>query len=326
MVGRPKAELELRNDERESLIRYKKRKRTNRNLAFRAEIVLLCASGMTNQAVAEKLRANKDTVGKWRRRFVERRLEGLLDEPRVGAPRTISDEQIEEVIVKTLESKPKARTHWSTRKMAKESGLSHSTIGRIWRTFGLKPHVVRGFKISNDPQFIEKVRDIVGLYLSPPRNAVVFSFDEKPQVQALQRAQPVLPLDLGAPERQTGNYIRHGTLDLFAAMDVASGRVIAKCKQQHRAKDFVAFLKEVDAAVAPELELHIILDNLSAHKAEPVRRWLVRHPRFHLHFTPTYSSWLQPGRTLLCRPHQRSVATRFASQRPSSEEGHHRLR
>lgn len=252
----------------------------------------MCASGMPNVAVARKVRANKDTVGRWRRRFVERRLEGLLDEPRPGAERAINDDQIEEIVVKALESPPKGRTHWSTRKMAKNAGVSHSTVGRIWRAFGLKPHIVRGFKISNDPQFIEKVRDIVGLYLSPPRNAVVFAFDEKPQVQALERAQPVLPMDLGAPERRTGNYARHGTLDLFAAIDVVTGRVIAKCKKQHRAKDFVDFLREIDAAVEPELELHIILDNLSAHKAEEVHRWLLRHPRFHLHFTPTYASWM----------------------------------
>ena len=271
---------------------YAKRHRTNRDLALRARIVLACASGKTNQEVAAVLRLNKDTVGKWRRRFVAQRLEGLLDEPRPGAPRQISDKKIEDVVVRTLESTPKGRTHWSTRKMASASGLSPATIGRIWRTFGLKPHIVEGFKLSNDPQFIEKVRDIVGLYLSPPRNAVVFAFDEKPQVQALQRAQPILPMSLGSPEKRTGNYLCHGTLDLFAAIDVATGRVVAKCKNQHRAKDFVDFLRELDRQVEPELELHLILDNLSAHKAEEVHRFLLRNPRFHLHFTPTYSSWL----------------------------------
>lgn len=217
---------------------------------------------------------------------------GLYEEPRPGAPRKISDEQIEEIIVQTLESKPNGRTHWSTRKMAEKAGISHSTVGRIWRTFGLQPHVVKTFKISDDPLFIEKVRDIVGLYMSPPDHAVVFSFDEKPQIQALERAQPILPMDFGRPERQTHNYVRHGTLDLFAALNVATGEVISRTKQQHRAKDFVAFLRELDRAVEPDLQVHLILDNLSAHKAPEIQRWLVRHPRFALHFTPTYSSWL----------------------------------
>lgn len=194
--------------------------------------------------------------------------------------------------MQTLESKPKGRTHWSTRKMAEKAGVSHSTVGRIWRTFGLQPHIVRGFKLSDDPLFIEKVRDIVGLYMNPPEHTVVFSFDEKPQIQALERAQPILPMDFGMPERQTHNYIRNGTLDLFAALNTATGEVIARTKSQHRAKDFVAFLRELDRAVEPGLGVHVILDNLSAHKAPEVKRWLLRHPRFVLHFTPTYSSWL----------------------------------
>jgi len=191
-----------------------------------------------------------------------------------------------------LETTPKGRTHWSTRKMAEKAGISKSSVGRIWRAHGLKPHIVRGFKLSNDPQFIAKVRDVVGLYMNPPEHAVVFSFDEKPQVQALERAQPILPMDLGMPERQTHNYIRHGTLDLFAALNVATGEVIAKTKKQHRAKDFVSFLRVLDKTVDDDLEVHVILDNLSAHKADVVKRWLVRHPRFQLHFTPTYASWL----------------------------------
>jgi transposase len=255
-------------------------------------LILASASGAPDAVVAEKVRVNPKTVAVWRCRFAEDRLEGLYDEPRVGAPRSISDEAIEEIVVQTLESTPKGRTHWSTRKMAKHAGISFSSVGRIWRAHGLKPHIVRGFKLSNDPQFIEKVRDIVGLYMNPPANAVVFSFDEKPQVQALERAQPILPMDLGMPERQTHNYIRHGTLDLFAALNIATGHVLATTKKQHRAKDFVDFLKEIDRAVEPGLEAHVILDNLSAHKAPTVKRWLVRHPRFHLHFTPTYSSWL----------------------------------
>ena len=284
-------ELVLSSGEREELVRLTKRARVNRNLAFRVKIVLGCAEA-TNSAVAHTLRTTNQTVGKWRRRFVEHRLDGLYDEPRVGAPRTISDDEVEAIIVKTLETKPKGRTHWSTRSMAADVGMSHATIGRMWRTFGLKPHVSRSFKLSDDPQFVAKIRDVVGLYMNPPEHAVVLSFDEKSQIQALERAQPILPMDIGNPERQTHNYLRHGTLDLFAALNVASGKVIAACKKQHRAKDFTAFLNEIDQSVAPSLTIHVVLDNLSAHKAPPVHRWLLLHPRFVLHFTPTYASWL----------------------------------
>ena len=290
--GRPTVQIELTDDERVELERLVRRIRTNRVVGLRAKLVLACAEGMPATAVAKKYHVNHKTVGLWFKRFAERRFEGLYDEPRVGAPRTISDERVEKVVVETLETKPRASTHWSTRKMAEKAGISHSSVGRIWRAHGLKPHIVRGFKLSNDPQFIEKVRDIVGLYMNPPERAVVFSFDEKPQVQALERAQPTLPMDLGMPKRQTGNYIRHGTLDLFAALNIATGEVIAKTKKRHRAKDFVSFLREMDNAVEAELGVHVILDNLSAHKAPVVKRWLVRHPRFVLHFTPTYSSWL----------------------------------
>lgn len=289
--GRPIAELVLVTGELDELVRLTKRARVNRNLAFRARIVLACTEA-TNSAVAKSLRTTNQTVGKWRKRFVEDRLDGLYDEPRVGAPRSISDDEVEAVIVKTLETKPKGRTHWSTRSMAASAGMSHATIGRMWRTFGLKPHVSRSFKISDDPQFVAKIRDVVGLYMNPPDHAVVLSFDEKSQIQALERAQPILPMDIGNPERQTHNYLRHGTLDLFAALNVASGKVIASCKKQHRAKDFTAFLSEIDQSVDPSLTIHVILDNLSAHKAPPVHRWLLLHPRFVLHFTPTYASWL----------------------------------
>jgi transposase len=285
------AELVLTDGEREELVRLTRRAKVNRSLAFRAKIVLACAAG-SNSMVAHSLRTTNQTVGKWRRRFVEQRMAGLYDEPRVGAPRTISDDEIEAVIIKTMETKPKGRTHWSTRSMAANVGMSHATIGRVWRTFGLKPHVSRSFKLSDDPQFVAKVRDVVGLYMNPPDHAVVFSFDEKSQIQALERAQPILPMDIGQPERQTHNYIRHGTLDLFAALNVATGEVIAACKKQHRAKDFVDFLADLEKAVTPGLEIHVILDNLSAHKAPLVHEWLLRHPRFVLHFTPTYSSWL----------------------------------
>ena len=291
-TGRPKAILEVTPDERVELERLARRMRTNRHVALRAKIVLSSSKGLSNLEVSAKLRVSNSTVGKWRRRFIERRVAGLYDEPRPGAPRRISDDDVERVVVKTLESKPKGRTHWSTRKMSESTGVSRSSVSRIWRAFGLKPHIVRSFKLSNDPLFIEKVRDIVGLYTSPPAHAVVFSFDEKPQIQALERAQPILPMDFGMPERQTHNYVRHGTLDLFAALNVATGEVFARTKKKHRAKDFVAFLRELDHSVEDGLEVHVILDNLSVHKAPLVQRWLVRHPRFHFHFTPTYSSWL----------------------------------
>ncbi len=232
------------------------------------------------------------TVGKWRRRFIERRLDGLYDDPRPGVPRTIGDDQIEAVVTKTLESTPKGRTHWSTRSMAKDVGLSHSTIGRIWRAFGLQPHRSESFRLSQDPLLVEKVRDIVGLYMSPPDNAVVLCIDEKSQIQALERAQPVLPMDIGQPERRTHDYERHGTTDLFAALDAATGRVIGKCFAQHRAREFKLFLAEVEGQVPAELDVHVVLDNLSTHKTPAIKRWLARNPRFHLHFTPTHASWL----------------------------------
>jgi transposase len=290
--GAPKAELVVTDQQRTELERLEQRARTNRDIAFRAKIILAAADGITNSEVAKRLRTTPGTVGKWRRQFVSDGVDGLFDEPRPGVERKISDEDVESIIVQTLESKPKGRTHWSTRKMAEHAGISHSTVGRIWRTFGLQPHVVEGFKLSDDPLFVEKVRDIVGLYLNPPDNAVVLALDEKPQIQALERAQPVLPMDFGQPERQTHNYFRHGTLDLFAALDIVTGKVIARTKKQHRAKDLVAFLRVIDNEVKPEFQVHVILDNLSAHKAPQVKRWLARHPRFHFHFTPTYSSWL----------------------------------
>jgi transposase len=291
-IGRPKTPVVVTDDERRALARLIKRARVNRSLAFRARLVLACAAGATDSAVARRYRTTNATVGKWRHRFIERGLDGIYDEPRVGAPRTISDDDVEAVIVKTLETTPPGETHWSTRTMAAKAGISHTMVGRIWRTFGLKPHLTDSFKISPDPQLIEKIRDVVGLYMNPPTNAVVFSFDEKSQIQALERAQPVLPMDIGQPERRTHNYIRNGTLDLFAALNVATGEVLARCKPRHRAEDFVAFLREIEASVAPALEVHVVLDNLSAHRAPVVHRWLLRHPRFHLHFTPTYASWL----------------------------------
>ena len=290
-IGRPRAEVVVTDDERAALVRLTKRVRVNRAVAFRARIVWACIDD-SDTAVARRLRTTKTTVAKWRSQFVERRLEGLYDEPRVGAPRTISDEQVEAIIVKTLETTPAGATHWSTRSMAKAAGVSHTLVGRIWRTFRLQPHRTESFKISPDPQLVEKIRDVVGLYVAPPTNAVVFSVDEKSQIQALQRAQPILPMDFGQPERRTHNYVRHGTVDLFAALNVATGEVIARCKPQHRAQDFVAFLREIEATVAPTLDIHVVLDNLSAHRAPPVQRWLLRHPRVQFHFTPTDASWL----------------------------------
>jgi transposase/transposase-like protein len=291
-TGRPKAELVVTDEERGELLRLTRRAHVDRHVAFRARLVLACADESSNTMVARRHRTTNQTVGKWRRRFIENRLDGLYDEPRVGGPRSISDEEVEAVIVRTLETTPKGETHWSTRKMAEKAGMSHTMIGKIWRTFGLKPHISRSFKMSPDPQLIDKVRDVVGLYMNPPNNAVVFSFDEKTQIQALQRAQPILPMDIGQPERRTHNYVRNGTLDLFAALNVATGEVLARCKQKHRALDFVRFLQEIDDSVDPDLEVHVVLDNLSAHKAPAVHRWLLRHSRFHFHFTPTYSSWL----------------------------------
>ena len=291
-MARPKVEIELTPAERSELERLARRTRSNRRLALRAKLILASAAGLSDVAVAAKNHVHNKTVGTWRKRFAVGRLDGLYDEPRVGGPRKITDEQVEAIVVQTLETTPKGRTHWSTRKMAKSAGISSSSVSRIWRAHGLKPHIVRGFKLSNDPQFTDKVRDIVGLYMNPPDHAVVFSFDEKPQIQALERAQPILPMDLGMPERQTHNYIRHGTLDLFAALNIATGEVFANTKKRHRAKDFVDFLRKLGKKVDNELQVHIILDNLSAHKAPAVKRWLVRNPRFHLHFTPTYSSWL----------------------------------
>lgn len=292
-TGRPKLEtLVLTDDERTTLERYKARARSARQLAFRAVIVLRCAQGGTDIDVAASLRTNRLTVGKWRRRFIAKRIDGLLDEPRPGKPREIGDDEIEALITKTLETTPKGRTHWSTRSMATAVGVSHSTVSRVWRAFGLQPHRTESFRLSQDPLLVEKVRDIVGLYMSPPENAVVLCIDEKSQIQALERAQPVLPMDFGQPERRTHDYVRHGTTDLFAALDAKTGKVLGKCFAQHRAREFKLFLREVDAAVPEGQDVHVVLDNLSTHKTPEIKRWLARHTRFHLHFTPTHASWL----------------------------------
>jgi transposase len=261
-------------------------------LALRSRIVLGCAEGKSNQQVAAEVGVWPQTVGKWRRRFLESGLDGLSDEPRPGAPRTITDEQVEAVVVATLERTPADATHWSRAAMAAESGLSRSTVGRIWKTFGLKPHQVETFKLSTDPQFIDKVRDIVGLYLDPPEKALVLCVDEKAQIQALDRSAPVLPMMPGLPERRTHDYIRHGVTTLFAALDVATGEVIGSIHRRHRAAEFKKFLVTLDGRVPAELDVHLICDNYSTHKTPAIRTWLDAHPRFHMHFTPTYSSWL----------------------------------
>lgn len=290
--GRPKAELVLTDEERETLARWARRPKSSQRLASRARIVLECADGASNTEVAAALNVARPTVGKWRSRFIVDRLDGLVDEPRSGAPRTIGDEQVEQVVVDTLESTPRDATHWSRASMAAHAGLSRSTVGRIWRAFRLQPHRSETFKLSTDPQFIDKVRDVVGLYLDPPDRALVLSVDEKSQVQALDRSAPVLPMMPGMPERRTHDYVRNGVTSLFAALDVASGQVISSLHRRHRSVEFRKFLNKIDKAVPAELDLHLVCDNYATHKTDIIQNWLAAHPRFHMHFVPTGSSWL----------------------------------
>lgn len=291
-TGRPKAPLVLSAEEREQLTWWVRRTKSARVLVLRSRIVLECAEGADNQSVAARLGCSSATVGKWRARFVEHRLDGLLDEQRSGRPRTIGVDQIEDVIVATLETTPANATHWSRAKMAERSGLSRTTIGEIWARFGLKPHRVDHFKLSNDPLFIDKLYDVVGLYLNPPEAAVVLCVDEKSQVQALQRSQPALPMMPGMPERRTHNYVRHGITTLFAAFNTADGTVITSLHRRHRATEFKKFLTKIDNEVPDDLDIHLICDNYGTHKHPVIKTWLTRHPRVKLHFTPTYSSWL----------------------------------
>jgi transposase len=284
--------LVVSDDERAALERWARRPKSGQALALRCRIVLACAEGGYSTEIARRLGVDRSTVRKWRHRFSVERLDGLHDEPRPGAPRTIADDDVEAVIVKTLEETPSDATHWSTRSMAKATGMSQSAVSRIWRAFGLKPHLVETFKLSPDPLFVEKVRDIVGLYINPPEGALVLCVDEKTQVQALDRTAPVLPLRPGLPERRTHDYVRGGTTNLYAALDVASGHVITDMTERHRAIEFRRFLNLINRSVPEDLDVHLVVDNVSTHKTPEIKRWLVRHPRFHLHFTPTYSSWI----------------------------------
>jgi transposase len=291
-TGRPVAELLITAEEKAALERWSRRPKSAQALAVRSRIVLECARGESNTAVAEKLGITKQTVGKWRSRFLERRLDGLLDEPRPGTPRKVGDEEVERVLTLTLESTPRDATHWSTRSLAAEAGLSRSTVSRIWRAFALQPHRSETFKLSKDPLFVEKVRDIAGLYLNPPDRALVLCVDEKSQIQALDRTQPLLPMRPGQIERRTHDYKRHGTTSLFAALDVKTGKVIGEFHRRHRSAEFRKFLDTIDQAVPSRLEVHLVMDNYGTHKTAVIRNWLAKRPRFHIHFTPTSASWI----------------------------------
>lgn len=291
-AGRPTVAIELSDEERDTLRRWARRHSSSQALSLRSRIVLACADGKTNTAIAEELGCNQVTVAKWRHRFHADRLEGLGDAPRPGAARTVSDEVVEAIVVETLETTPKDATHWSTRALAERHGIGRQTVSEIWRAFGLKPWRQDEFKVSPDPDLIEKIRDLVGLYMSPPVTAAVYAVDEKPQIQALDRSAPVLPMLPTTPQNATHDYVRNGTLDLFAALNIATGTVITDLRKSHKAADFIAFLGQIDTEVPDDLDIHVILDNLSTHKTPAVHEWLLRHPRFHFHFTPTYGSWM----------------------------------
>ena len=302
-IGRPTKPLNLTPEEKEKLVLLARRPKSAQAIAMRARIVLGCDEGLRNGAVAKRLHITGATVCKWRERFRVNRLEGLLDEPRPGAP----DAQVEQVVTKTLESMPENSTHWSSRLMAKKIGLSQTAIVRIWHAFGLQPHRVENFKFSKDPQFVEKVRDIVGLYMNPPDRAIVLCVDEKSQVQALNRTQPILPLAPGVPARQSHDYERHGVTSLFAALDVASGVTISNCYRRHRHQEFLRFLNDIDANLPRRFDVHLVMDNYGTHKVRKVKAWLTRHPRYHVHFTPTSGSWLNLVERLFAEVTQRCV-------------------
>ena len=291
-TGRPKKPLVLTDEERDRLQSLAHRARSQSAVARRARVVLACAEGLDNKAVAKKLRCSLGMVGKWRSRFLQARLEGLYDEPRPGAPRKVSDAEVEQVIIQTLESTPRGETHWSTRGLAKATGLTRMTISRIWQAFGLQPQRRDTFKLSPDPQLIEKVRDIVGLYMNPPDHAMILCVDEKSQIQALDRTQPLLPMQPGQLERGTHDYKRHGTTSLFAALELKTNHVIGQLHRRHRSQEFRTFLDTIEANVPAELDIHIVLDNYGTHKTALIRKWFAKRPRFHVHFTPTYGSWI----------------------------------
>jgi transposase len=291
-TGRPTPPLCVSEDQRRTLEEWVRRRKTAQALALRARMILGCASGANNTQVAAEMGVKAQTVGKWRSRFLVKGVDGLLDEPRPGTPRKVSDADVERVLTKTLESVPRGATHWSTRSLAEQAGLSHSTVSRIWRAFGLQPHRSETFKLSKDPLFIDKVRDIVGLYLNPPDRALVLCVDEKSQIQALDRTQPLLPMRPGQVERRSHDYKRHGTTSLFAALDVKTGAVIGECHRRHRSSEFRQFLDTIEDQVPPSLDIHLILDNYGTHKTALIRNWLAKRPRFHAHFTPTSASWI----------------------------------
>ena len=294
--GRPLQPLELTDDESQQLQAWARRRKTAQALALRSRIVLRCAKGQPNHAVAKSLSVTPATVSKWRRRFVDQRIEGLADAPRSGKPRTVLDQDVYDLVTKTLEQKPADATHWSTRSMAAASGLSQSSVSRIWRAFGLQPHRTKTFKLSTDPHFVEKVRDVVGLYMNPPDRALVLCIDEKSQIQALDRSQPNLPMRPNSPEKHCPDYRRHGTTSLFAALDVATGRVIGRCHARHRHQEFLTFLKLIDKTVNQsyhkDIQVHLVMDNYATHKTPAIQKWLAARPRYHVHFTPTSASWL----------------------------------
>lgn len=291
-TGRPISKLSVTEEQRSTLGNWARRPKTGQALALRARIILACAEGKSNKRVAQQARVSQQTVSKWRARFLDKGLEGLLDEPRPGTPRKMSDADVEKVLTMTLESQPRDATHWSTRSLAQQCGFSRSTVSRLWRAFGLQPHRSETFKLSKDPLFIDKVRDIVGLYLNPPDRALVLCVDEKSQIPALDRSQPMLPMRPGQAERRSHDYKRHGTTSLFAALDVRTGSVIGACHRRHRSLEFRKFLDTIDANMPESLELHLILDNYGTHQTPAIRNWFLKRPRFHLHFTPTSASWI----------------------------------
>lgn len=292
ITGRPKKPLVLDEEQRIQLVSLARSRALSHGMVQRAKIVLLAADGVTNSEIAERLDLSKPVVGKWRKRYLDMGIQGLEESLRPGRPRSIADERVALVVRKTLRTKPKLGTHWSVRAMAGETGVSMKSVHRIWKAFGLKPHRKEYFSLSTDDFFVEKVRDIVGLYLNPPDNAMVLGVDEKSQIQALDRTQPMLPMGLGYVEGVTHNYVRHGTTTLFAALNIASGDVLTSCKRRHRHQEYLQFLKQIDANVPQSLDIHLVVDNYGTHKHPTVKRWLARHPRYHVHYTPTYASWL----------------------------------